>query len=135
MMSTLPIRFRILPVLALLLGLIALLMLGPRPAARPEARSIAALPALNPAPGDTAVADLHPQAAAVDDLSWLVTPAGAPDRQIPRLRSSLLAEKRLLAGDPAATARLNGVLAGEAFTRASRVVEHWLDHRDAESGL
>src|SRR5262249_40091831 len=39
------------------------------------------------------------------------------------------------AGDAGGVARYNSVLASEAFERAARVTAHWLDRRDAATGL
>lgn len=54
-----------------------------------------------------------------------------------RTRQALLAERIRVreAGDLAGLARLNAVLTAEAFDRAARVTNCWLDHRDAKSGL
>ena len=54
-----------------------------------------------------------------------------------RTRRALLAERAQLraAGDMAGVARLNSVLASEAFERAASVTTRWLDRRDAPTGL
>jgi hypothetical protein len=54
-----------------------------------------------------------------------------------RERRALLAERARLraAGDAAGVARLNSVLASEAFARAARVAARWLDRRDPATGL
>lgn len=83
--------------------------------------------------------DLRQRAETVADLGWLpalpalraLLPDASPSR------SSVLAEKQraLAAVDPVWQARANAVLAAEAFTRASLVVDHWLDRRDLATGL
>lgn len=94
----------------------------------------ALLPAFDASRGDPAVSDLREQAAAVDDLSWLLDPAGP--WPTPTSRALLLTAKRGATDeDPVASARLNAVLAGEAFARAARVVDRWLGSRDPVTGL
>jgi hypothetical protein len=97
-----------------------------------------ALPAFDAAQADPNVSDLQEQAAAVDDLSWLLRrPRQGGQLALPEGRAALLAEKHRLeaARDARGVARLNAVLAGEAFARASRPVERWLAWRDGKSGL
>ncbi|MGE3268343.1 MAG: hypothetical protein AB7P40_06320 [Chloroflexota bacterium] len=54
-----------------------------------------------------------------------------------RSRRALLADRAQLraAGDAAGVARLNSVLAAEAFERAASVTTRWLDRRDGPTGL
>ena len=96
------------------------------------------LPFFDVSRSDPAVSDLQEQALAVDDLSWLLRRrVQAGQGPWPTDRSELLAEKqRLLAeGDARGVARLNAVLAGEAYARTARVVNRWLAWRDGETGL
>jgi hypothetical protein len=97
-----------------------------------------ALPAFDAAQADPSLSDLQARATAVDDLTWLVrrTRQGS-QLALPAQRAALLAEKQRLTAvhDAPGLARLNAVLAGEAFSRAARVVDRWLGWRDAKSGL
>jgi hypothetical protein len=73
------------------------------------------------------------------DLGQFVNDAPAAD-VIPahlRTRRALLAERAQLraAGDLDGVARLNSVLASEAFERAARLTTRWLDRRDQPTGL
>ncbi len=54
-----------------------------------------------------------------------------------RVRATMLdaRDRAQKAGDPDGLARLNSVLSSEAFSRAARVTTHWLDRRDAPTGL
>ncbi|MCC7372795.1 MAG: hypothetical protein IT306_30565 [Chloroflexi bacterium] len=54
-----------------------------------------------------------------------------------RTRRALLAERARLraSGDMAGVARLNSVLASEAFERSAVLTAYWLDRRDAPTGL
>ncbi|MCC7105382.1 MAG: hypothetical protein IT307_09590 [Chloroflexi bacterium] len=113
--------------------LLALVMLAPRPAESIHPETF--LPAFNPASDDAAVSNLREQADAVGDLRWLLHQQPAP--AMPTNRAALLAAKRdaIASGDAAAVARVNAVLAGEAFARAARVVDRWLGSIDPSTGL
>ena len=82
---------------------------------------------------------LRSQGEAVADLSGFAN----EDRVDPLMpvallqRPALLEERRRLqrAGDVAAVARLNSLLASEAFERAWPVAVRWLDRRDPSTGL
>ena len=95
--------------------------------------------AIGPQRGDTGSSRVREQADAADDLSWLVDQASesAVKQPLPTRRSGLLAEKHrsISARDVGATARLNSVLAGEAFARAAWVLRRWVGRRDEATGL
>jgi hypothetical protein len=79
------------------------------------------------------------QAERESDLTEFVNDAPAA-QVIPsslHTRRALLAERERLraAGDAGGVARYNSVLASEAFERAAGVTAHWLDRRDAATGL
>ena len=84
-------------------------------------------------------AELRGRAEAAADLRWLPSSpaAGHLLAGTPPERPRLLVEKQrsLTAADASRQARLNAVLASEAFTRASLVVRRWLDRRDVNTGL
>ncbi|MCC6173933.1 MAG: hypothetical protein IT305_01410 [Chloroflexi bacterium] len=66
-----------------------------------------------------------------DGSAALVIPASLRERR------ALLAERarQRQRGNLANVARLNSVLASEAFERAARLTAYWLDHRDGPTGL
>lgn len=119
----------------------------PRPSGTPAPRPTpTAEPTWNPSVYDdddgvptASPAELEQRARAVDDLQWLparpMVQALLPGATASR--SSVLAEKSraVAGGDVGLQARANAILAAEAFTRASLVVQHWLDQRDPETGL
>ena len=84
------------------------------------------------------VAELRLRTGQVDDLDWL---GGlAPDHPWLRpglTRTGLARDKQVAvqADDPVAVARLSGLLAAEAQTRAAQVLERWAQRVDPETGL
>lgn len=116
--------------------LLTLAVLGTPPVSIPTARAQVDL-------GDEDPFTINPvlveQAEREADLSEFVNDAPAA-QVIPislHTRRALLAERERLraAGDIDGVARYNSVLASEAFERAARVTTHWLDRRDAPTGL
>jgi hypothetical protein len=80
------------------------------------------------------------QAAREDDLSAFANDASTTATVIPqalRNRRALLAQRARFRADGHAydVARLNSVLASEAFERAASVTTRWLDRRDQPTGL
>ena len=72
------------------------------------------------------------------DLRWM-DPEGLVEARIgaPLDRAELLRERadRIWAGDRIGEARINALLAGEAFARSRRVLDRWLDRFDPATGL
>jgi hypothetical protein len=84
------------------------------------------------------VTELRRRSAQAESMTWL----GLPPRQHPWLqadltRSAVVAAraKGLLDQDNAAAARMSGLLAAEAHSRALQVLERWIPRIDAGTGL
>jgi hypothetical protein len=118
----------------LLLALLVLTVEPGGPQATPG--SVARLPTLGAASIQDQDTEPRERAEAVDDLAWLLNRHNPP-LGLPPDRSELLALKQraLADGDVPAIARVNAALSGEAFARAARVTDLWLDRRDKQTGL